>query len=162
MRTGKGGGSGETRRGPDSRPERSWQEKGVEEPWGWGTPSGPGSRWGPGDRGPGGGGSSLAGRPLTLLQPFCLPRYAFLACPADLRCQRPPGAQGAPPHPASCLWRQPRGAQWCSAVTPGMLRTSTRNLSPPQFPEDLQSPGEGCGSGENVYKKPQQDWTEPQ
>ena len=24
--------------GPDSRPERSWQEKGAEEPWGWGSP----------------------------------------------------------------------------------------------------------------------------
>lgn len=46
-------------------------------------------------------------------------------------------------------------------MTPGMLRTSTRNLSPPGGPEDLQSPGEGCGSGEKVYKKPRQDWMEP-
>ena len=46
-------------------------------------------------------------------------------------------------------------------MTPGMLRTSTRNLSPPGGPEDLQSPGEGCGSGEKVYKKPRQTGRSP-
>ena len=163
MRTGKGGGSRETRRGPDSRPERSWQEKGVEEPWGWGTPSGPGSHWGPGDRGPGGGGSSPAGRPLTLLQPSCLPRCAFLACPADFRCQRPPGTQGAPPHLAFCLYlaSTPQGpvVQRCDPRDAQNIHQESRPS--PGHPEDLQSPGEGCGSGENVYKKPRQDWTEP-
>lgn len=135
----------------------------MEEPRGRGTPSGPGSRWRPGDRGPGGGGSGPAGRPLTLPQPSCLPRYAFLACPADLRCQRPPGDQGAPPHPAFCLClvSTPKDpvVQCCNPRDAQNIHQESRPS--PGRPEDLQSPGEGCGSGENVYKKPRQDWTKP-
>ncbi|CAN0254663.1 unnamed protein product [Rangifer tarandus platyrhynchus] len=92
------------------------------------------------------------------------PWYAFLACPADLRCQRPPGAQGAPPHPASCLClaSTPRGpvVQRCDPRDAQNIHQESQPS--PGRPEDLQSPGEGCGSGENVYKKPRQDWTEPQ
>lgn len=44
---------------------------------------------------------------------------------------------------------------------PGMLRTSTRNLGPSGAPGDCKSPGEGCGSGKNVYRRPRRDWTEP-
>lgn len=138
---------GDTAGGPDSRPERSWQEKGTEEPWGQG-PAGRGATgWG--------GRRARPGRP----PPDGASIDVFPGAP---RRQQPPGAQGTPPRPAFCLClaSTPK-AQWCSTVTPGMLRTSTRNLGPPGGPEDLQSPGEGCGSGEKVYKKPRQDWTEP-